>query len=93
MCVSVCVDDPGLCVAYVLGRNHHQAQMAALADALLQDPAQRPALETALLAPVRQHLALKQAQRQQRAQTTKVDFLTVAREAGDLDNGADEEAA
>jgi alpha-D-ribose 1-methylphosphonate 5-triphosphate synthase subunit PhnG len=91
--VAASRDDAPVGVAYVLGRNHHQAQMAALADALLQDPAQRPALETALLAPVRQHLALKQAQRQQRAQTTKVDFLTVAREAGDLDNGADEEAA
>jgi alpha-D-ribose 1-methylphosphonate 5-triphosphate synthase subunit PhnG len=60
---------------------------------LLQDPAQRPALEATLLAPVRKHLALKQAQRQQRAQTTKVDFLTVAREAGDPDNSPDEEAA
>ena len=80
-------------VAYVLGRNHRQAQMAALADALLQDPAHRPLLEAALLTPVRQHLALKQAQRHQRAQTTKVDFLTVAREAGDLDGGPAEEAA
>jgi alpha-D-ribose 1-methylphosphonate 5-triphosphate synthase subunit PhnG len=86
-------DDAPVGVAYVMGRNHHQAQMAALADALLQDPAQRPALEATLLAPVRKHLALKQAQRQQRAQTTKVDFLTVAREAGDPDNSPDEEAA
>lgn len=68
-------------VAYVLGRNHRQAQLAAVADALLQDPAQREALAVSLLAPVRQHLQQLQAERHQRAQTTKVDFMTVAREA------------
>lgn len=76
-------------VAYVLGRNHRQAHLAAVADALLQDPAQRDALESSLLQPVRQHLSRQKAQRHERAQTTKVDFLTVAREAGD---GAEPEA-
>jgi alpha-D-ribose 1-methylphosphonate 5-triphosphate synthase subunit PhnG len=74
-------------VAYVLGRNHRQAQLAAMADALLQDPAQRDLLEAQLLDPVRRHLQQAQAQRHQRAQTTKVDFLTVAREAGGDDEG------
>ena len=68
-------------VAYVLGRNHRQAQLAAVADALLQDPGQRETLAVTLLAPVRQHLQQLQAERHQRAQTTKVDFMTVAREA------------
>lgn len=77
-------------VAYVLGRNHHQAHLAALADALLQDPAQRPNLERSLLAPVREHLSLQQTQRQRRAQSTKVDFFTVAREAGDGPSEEDE---
>lgn len=74
-------------VAYVLGRNHRQAQLAALADALLQDPLQRDLLEAQLIDPVRQHLQQMQAQRHERAQTTKVDFLTVAREAGGDDEG------
>jgi alpha-D-ribose 1-methylphosphonate 5-triphosphate synthase subunit PhnG len=74
-------------VSYVLGRNHRQAQLAAVADALLQDPAQRERLEVTLLDPIRQHLRQWQAQRQQRALTTKVDFLTVARES----TGNDEE--
>jgi alpha-D-ribose 1-methylphosphonate 5-triphosphate synthase subunit PhnG len=69
-------------VSYVMGRNHRQAQLAAVADALLQDPAHYPVLEARLLAPVRDHLQALQMQRQQRAQSTKVDFLTVAREAG-----------
>ena len=74
-------------VAYVLGRNHRQAQLAAVADALLQDPKQHPVLEASLLTPLRQHLQTRQASRHARAQTTKVDFLTVAREAGSLDAG------
>lgn len=80
-------DDAPVGVAYVLGRNHRQAHMAAVADALLQDPAQRADLEVTLLAPVRRHLLHQQAQRHARAQTTKVDFLTVAREAGDGEEG------
>lgn len=69
-------------VAYVLGRSHRHARMAATADALLQDPAQYKAIETSLLEPVRQHLALKRSTRHSRAQSTKVEFFTVAREAG-----------
>jgi alpha-D-ribose 1-methylphosphonate 5-triphosphate synthase subunit PhnG len=69
-------------VAYVKGRNHRQAQLAALADALLQDAAQHEALEQALLDPIRQHLAGERALRATRARATTVDFFTVAREAG-----------
>lgn len=75
-------EDAPVGVAYVLGRSHRQAHLAAVADALLQDPAQRGILEASLLEPARQHLLRQQAERQQRAETTKVDFLTVAREAG-----------
>lgn len=77
-------------VAYVLGRNHRQAELAALADALLQEPTHYEALARELLAPVRQHLSQQQSEQQARTQSTKVDFFTVAREAGDAD---DEEGA
>ncbi|HQY76376.1 MAG TPA: phosphonate C-P lyase system protein PhnG [Rhodoferax sp.] len=69
-------------VAYVLGRSHRQARLAATADALLQNPAQQARIDATLLAPVRQHLALQRTQRQARAQSTKVEFFTVARESG-----------
>jgi alpha-D-ribose 1-methylphosphonate 5-triphosphate synthase subunit PhnG len=69
-----------------LGRNHRQAQLAAMADALLQDPFHREVLEEKLLKPVREHLQQLQAMRNDLAQTTKVDFLTVAREAGGGDD-------
>jgi alpha-D-ribose 1-methylphosphonate 5-triphosphate synthase subunit PhnG len=83
-------EDSAVGVAYVMGRNHRQAQLAAVADALLQDPARHDALDGALLQPVRQHLALQQAQRAARAQSTQVDFFTVARESGTPDEGDDE---
>jgi alpha-D-ribose 1-methylphosphonate 5-triphosphate synthase subunit PhnG len=67
-------------VAYILGRSHRHARLAATADALLQDPIQYKTIETSLLEPVRQHLALKRSVRHSRAQSTKVEFFTVARE-------------
>ena len=69
-------------VAYVLGRSHRHAVLAAVADALLQDPAQQSLLCTRLLNPLRQHLTNRRAQRHARAQSTHVEFFTVAREAG-----------
>ncbi|MGJ7505232.1 phosphonate C-P lyase system protein PhnG [Variovorax sp. ZT5P49] len=72
-------------VAYVLGRSHRHAQLAAVADALLQDPQQQALLNTQLLALLRRHLALQRAQRHARAQSSKVEFFTVAREAGVAD--------
>lgn len=77
-------------VAYVLGRSHGQARLAAVADALLQDGTQHVLLEATLLHPIRQHLARQREQRHARAQSTKVEFFTVAREAGDT--GDDEES-
>lgn len=77
-------------VSYVLGRNYQRAKLAAIADALLQDPVQRNHLEVSLLKPVREHLEQIEQIRSQKAHTTKVDFLTVAREAG-ADNAEDEE--
>lgn len=78
-------------VAYVLGRHHRQAELAALADALLQEPAHHEGLLADLLEPVSQYLALQRAEKQSQVQSTKVSFFTVAREAGD--DVDDEEAA
>jgi len=74
-------------VAYVMGRNHRHAQLAAVADALLQTPAEWAVLEPRLLAPLRAHVQAGQTRRHAQAQTTKVDFLTVAREASGGDEG------
>ena len=78
---------PTVGVSYVMGRNHRQAHLAAVADALLQDPAQFADLQTRLLNPIRAHLLQAQTKRHQQAQSTKVDFFTVAREAGGQEEG------
>lgn len=83
-------DDATVGVAYVLGRSHRQVQLAALADALLQDPARQTVLDAQLLEPIRSHLRGAQATRQARAASTKVDFFTVARESG-ADTDEDDE--
>jgi alpha-D-ribose 1-methylphosphonate 5-triphosphate synthase subunit PhnG len=77
-------------VAYVVGRNQRQARLAAVADALLQEPAHQAALELNLLEPIRVHLRNEAAQRHARAQTTKVEFFTVARESGSSNEEEDD---
>jgi alpha-D-ribose 1-methylphosphonate 5-triphosphate synthase subunit PhnG len=69
-------------VAYVLGGSHRHAELAATADALLQDAACRALLPPQLLAQIEEWLAARRAVRANRARATKVEFFTVAREAG-----------
>lgn len=69
-------------ISYVLGRSRRKAHLAALCDAMLQIPNLYPILETSLLNPIRQYLAEAADTRTARAASTKVDFFTVAREAG-----------
>jgi alpha-D-ribose 1-methylphosphonate 5-triphosphate synthase subunit PhnG len=67
-------------IAYVAGRDQRRAELAAVFDALLQDPARRDALTADVIAP----LAALQARRRDAAAAasaaTRVDFFTVARE-------------
>lgn len=68
-------------VAYVLGRSHRKAHLAAAADALLQDPSHHSVLESTLLSPLRQLRTQQSAERHAQAHSTKVEFFTVARES------------
>lgn len=64
--------------AYVQGRDHHQARLAAELDAALQDPARHAALEQAVIAPL---AAAQQAARDEaaaKAAATRVQFFTMA---------------
>lgn len=69
-------------VAYVAGRSHRKAQIAALADALLQDGSLHEQVQRELIEPLRLRLEAEAARAQRKAQATRVEFLTVAREAG-----------
>jgi alpha-D-ribose 1-methylphosphonate 5-triphosphate synthase subunit PhnG len=64
--------------AYVQGRDHHQARLAAELDAALQDPARHDALDHAVIAPL---AAAQQARREEaaaKAAATRVQFFTMA---------------
>jgi alpha-D-ribose 1-methylphosphonate 5-triphosphate synthase subunit PhnG len=75
-------------VAYIMGNSHRHAQLAALADALLQEPALHEHWDQLLLRPLSRLLSDQAQEKNAQAQATRVEFFTVAREAG---SGADEE--
>jgi alpha-D-ribose 1-methylphosphonate 5-triphosphate synthase subunit PhnG len=65
--------------AYVLGRDHEQARLAARCDALWQAAAFRDAIEAHVLAPLRaQQGATRERERAQTA-ATRVEFMTLVR--------------
>jgi len=80
-CLADGVTPPPVGVAYVLGRSPRHAELAALIDALVQIERMRTALEQAVLEPLRQHLDDERTRRHAAAQSTRVNFFTLAREA------------
>lgn len=69
-------------VAYVQGRSARKAEICALADALLQGE-ERDAVRRELLDPVRARIESEAARQRRKAQATKVEFFTLARETGE----------
>ena len=69
-------------VAYVQGRSARKAEIAALADALLQT-AEGAEVRRELIEPVRVRLHAEASRQRRKAQATKVEFFTLAREAGE----------
>jgi alpha-D-ribose 1-methylphosphonate 5-triphosphate synthase subunit PhnG len=71
----------GVCgIGYVLGRSNRHAELMALADALLQSQSHCAAVRRILLAPIEQHLAEIRRRVARKAEATRVEFLTLARE-------------
>lgn len=66
-------------VAYVQGRSARKAELAALADALLQNPAYKDEVERSLIEALRTRSAAATRETAAKARLTKVDFLTVSR--------------
>ena len=65
--------------SYVAGRDHRHAELAALFDAMLQDPERRPLLKRDVLDPAHNILREKREQDARKVATTKVDFFTMVR--------------
>ena len=69
-------------IGYVGGRKPRQAELVALLDALGQLPHWRQPIEDRVVAPLAAEAETRRRQRLAKAAATKVDFFTVAREAG-----------
>ncbi|WBV41484.1 phosphonate C-P lyase system protein PhnG [Pseudoroseomonas cervicalis] len=75
---AVRLDDGIIGHAYVAGRDSQQAELAALLDAALQDPARRPALLESVIAPLAADEAESRAAAARKAAATRVQFFTMA---------------
>jgi len=69
-------------VGYVGGRHPRQAELVAAIDALGQLPDWQPQLEEQIVTPLEQEAEARRRGRAAKAAATRVDFFTVAREAG-----------
>lgn len=73
------LDDGTAGTAYVQGRAPRKAELAALLDALLQQPARRPALDHDVIAPLAEEQARRRGERSRKANATRVEFFTLVR--------------
>ncbi|MDR6632834.1 alpha-D-ribose 1-methylphosphonate 5-triphosphate synthase subunit PhnG [Phyllobacterium sp. 1468] len=65
--------------AYALGRSSEKVRLAAIFDALWQEPAYRQTVEETVLAPIAQRLNSDLEDRRAETAATKVDFFTMVR--------------
>lgn len=63
--------------AYVAGRDEEQAELAAVADALLQDPARTDGLQAQVIAPIADAQAQARRDRAEKAAATRVQFFSM----------------
>jgi alpha-D-ribose 1-methylphosphonate 5-triphosphate synthase subunit PhnG len=75
---SVCLEDGRVGHAYIAGRDARQAELAAVLDAALQDPARQPALMAAVVEPLAAVQAGRAAKDAARSAATRVQFFTMA---------------
>ena len=76
---AVELEDGAVGVAYVRGRDARHAELAAVLDALLQDPARRAGLETAIVEPLAAAQAARRRTAAERVAPSKVEFFTMVR--------------
>ncbi len=73
------VDHGATGTAYVLGRDRRHAELAALLDALLQNPARQPEVMATVVLPLASTLRARKAEQARKTAATKVEFFTMAR--------------
>lgn len=65
--------------AYVMGRNHAHAEIAAVCDALMQRPQSHDAIQQHIIAPLLRSHDEQRCAASSKAAATKVDFFTMVR--------------
>lgn len=68
--------------AYVLGTDIRHAELAAVCDGLMQDPARVAILRTELLKPIEARLKAEGVRRASEREATRVEFFTMVRGEG-----------
>ncbi|MDR3533459.1 MAG: phosphonate C-P lyase system protein PhnG [Rhodopila sp.] len=63
--------------AYVAGREAQRAELAALVDALMQDPDRSDGIERHVIVPLEKQQAARKAERAQKAAATRVQFFAM----------------
>nr|WP_294517002.1 phosphonate C-P lyase system protein PhnG [uncultured Rhodopila sp.] len=63
--------------AYIAGREPRRAELAALADALMQDPERMERLEAQVITPLQASQAARRAERAGKAAATRVQFFAM----------------
>ena len=76
---AVEVDGGAVGVGYVRGRSRRHAELAAVLDALLQDPARHDELERVVVAPLADAQAARRRAAAERVTPSKVEFFTMVR--------------
>ena len=76
---AVELDGGAVGVAYVRGRNRRHAELAAVLDALLQDPLRHDELERVVVAPLADAQAARGRAAAERVAPSRVEFFTMVR--------------
>lgn len=76
---SVTNEDGHIGHAYILGRNHEHAKIAAEIDAALQNISSQPELFEKIIEPLKRSSEKQRRKKRAKAAATKVDFFTVVR--------------
>ncbi len=76
---AVALDGGATGLGYVAGRDRRHAELAAVVDALMQDPARRPTVEHRIIEPLENQQQAGRDAAARKTAATKVDFLTLVR--------------
>ena len=73
------IDGGQVGIGYVAGRKDDHAELAALADAMVQSPEWSDTLEQGVLKPLARELDTSKQEKGRKAAATKVEFFTMVR--------------